>query len=714
MKITTLFICTILSWAHVMSINVPAPEYQILNNTIIAEDCAYINVPGAPNIPCKTMTIALPPGAIVEAVEFRGAREEIGTVVITPSPPMQPLMNDGMAAKMQEVYEYQKKFFYSSNSLYHEKYGSILSIGGLRKYTLINLVCYHFAYKPLSKKLYYAPAISIQINYRMPAPESDRAQFYRKLLDDVTFDEIAQEIVYNWNEAQIWYRTEKPKRANGYYIILPQAIQNAVDSLTAYRQSQGYDVNIVTKEYIEANIPGADLQQKIRNYLRQNIVDIEFALLVGFYTDIPWRNMVPFNNNPGSPWNHPDYSPIPSDLYYAELTDHDTLSWNSDKDSYFGEVYNDSFHPVGEDNPDYHADIHLGRIPFSTQSVIEDICNKMIAFDCNIDVTYKTASLLTGALYYYENENHSGNSRNDGADYLEQLMNDTVLHRSNAVYLYEKGGLGPCTYPCTDSLTRNNHIAYWQNKGIMYECHHGAPDWYARKLWAWDDGDGVPENHEIEWIASLTANDAYQLDNTHPATAFLRSCLLGKPEVTGLGAMILYRGASSVISSSRVCWMSGADPGGIPYHFFDRLVKDTTSSHGIIGTSYDIARTEFMDATMFWLPAYHYNLFGDPALRQFGRLVSVEEADQKAPVSSFAVYPNPALDQVTIQLNSTHNRKIDLNVYDESGRFVQHLYSGYVEKGTKQVYAKLPTGIYFIKLNDGDKTVFRKLVVINY
>lgn len=711
MRIVSLILVAIFSWAHVLNINVPAPENQILNNTIIVEDCAYINTPGAPNLPCKTVTVALPPGAIVETVEFHGAREEIGTVTIFPSQPMLPLMNDDVVAKMEELYEHQKKMFYASNRLYHEEYGNVLSTGGLRKYTLIDLACYHFAHKPLSQKLYYAPTINVQINYNIPAPESERAKFYRNLINDITFDDIAEEMIYNWSDARVWYHTETPKRANGYYIILPSAIQNAVDSLVAYRQSQGYDVNIVTREYIEANIPGDDLPQKIRNYLRQNMVDIEYALFVGFMTDMPWRLIVPWNNDPDSPYNDPDFSPIPSDLYYAELTDHDTLSWNSDRDEHYGEVYDSLTQPNGEDNPDYHADIHVGRIPFSTQSVIEDICIKMIAFDCNTDVTYKTASLLTGALYYYENENHSGNPRNDGADYMEQLMDDTVLNRSNATYLYEKGGLGPCTYPCTDSLTRSNHISYWQNMGIMYECHHGASGQYARKLWAWDDGDGVPENHEIQWPSSLVATDVYQLDNNYPATSFLRSCLCGKPEVTGLGAMLLYRGSSSVISSSRVAWMSGADPGGIPYHFFDRLMKDTTSSNGIIGNAYDMARTDFMNTAMFWLPAYHYNLFGDPALRQFGRLVSIQEVDQKTKVCSFAVYPNPTSGQVTICLSSAQKRRIKIDIYDGTGRFINQFYAGYLE-GTNAVNIDLPTGIYFIKLTDGTLTEFKKVVII--
>ena len=711
MRIVSLIFVAIFSWAHVLNINVPAPEYQILNNTIIIEDCAYINTPGAPNLPCKTVTVALPPGAIVETVEFHGAREEIGTVTIFPSQPMLPLMNDGVVAKIQELYEHQKKMFYASNRLYHEEYGNVLSTGGLRKYTLIDLACYHFAHKPLSRKLYYAPTINVQINYNIPAPESKRAKFYQNLINDITFDEIAEEMLYNWSDVKVWYHTETPKRANGYYIILPSAIQNAVDSLVTYRQSQGYDVNIVTKEYIEANIPGDDLPQKIRNYLRQNMVDIEYALFVGFMTDMPWRLIVPWNNDPDSPYNDPNFSPIPSDLYYAELTDHDTLSWNSDRDQYYGEVYDENMQPNGEDNPDYHADIHVGRIPFSNSSTIQDICEKMIAFDINTDISYKTAPLLTGALYYFANENNGGNARMDGADFCEQLLIDTIFERANTVSLYEKAGIHPCTLSCTDSLTRTNHILYWQNKGVMYECHHGNYDRYARKVWAWDDGDSIPESNEMQWPTSLHMNDVYQLDNNHPATTFLRSCLCGKPEVASLGAQLLHHGSSAVISSSRISWMTYADPGGIPYHFYEKLVKDTTLSNGIIGNAYDIARTDFMDVTGFWMCAYHYNLFGDPALRQFGRFVAIEESETKNIVTSFSIYPNPSTGQITIRLNAPDNRKIKLDIYDKTGRFINQCYAEYLEENNA-INIELPTGIYFIKLTDGTLTEFKKVVIV--
>jgi hypothetical protein len=712
MKVVIGLSVVIFSSAQVLNITIPAPEYDISDGKLIAPQCVYINTPGAPDLPNMKISIALPPGAFVESIKFYGVRENIGNIEIPPARPAQPLItDDGVLESIQEKYISNKRKYECSNAVYPETYGVLLSQGGLRKYTLIDVLCHHFAYDPSTKNLMCARNITVQVQYALPEQESERARFWQSLHDDITADDAAKTIIYNWEQAQQWYFTDTPHRANGYYIIIPSALQSSVDTLISHRQNQGYDVNVITTEYIAANITGDDLAQKIRNYLRANMVNIDCVLLVGFFSDLPWRSMVPFNNDPDSPWNNPDYSPIPSDLYYAELTDHDTLSWNSDQDLYYGEVYDQNMLPYGEDDPDYHADIHLGRIPFSNATTINHICEKIIAFDVNTDISYKTAPLLAGALYYFANENNGGNQRLDGADFCEQLLIDSVFERSNAVTLYEKAGIHPCTLSCTDSLTRNNTIAYWQNKGVFYECHHGAYNMYARKVWAWDDGDSIPEGTEIQWLTSLHMNDVYQLDDIHPATTFLRSCLCGKPEVTGLGAQLLNYGSSSVISSSRVAWMSSADPDGIPYHLFYRLVKDTLVSHGIIGAAYDLARDEFMSATGFWLIAYHYNLFGDPALRQLGRYLDIEESTKINVDPSFSIYPNPINGQMKIVLNTPCKGKTTIDIYDKAGRFITNLYTGYlVSAATFDV--DLPVGIYFLKLSDDVLTTIEKIVVI--
>ena len=134
-------------------------------------------------------------------------------------------------------------------------------------------------------------------------------------------------------------------------------------------------------------------------------------------------------------------------------------------------------------------------------------------------------------------------------------------------------------------------------------------------------------------------------------------------------------------------------------------------SNGLVGSAYDLARNDFMNAANFWLIAYHYNLFGDPALRQFGRFVNIAEAKTEQLNMSIVVYPNPLRDQMTIIMAKPVNHEIRLDIYDKTGRFVTEIYDGYMAR-IKTFNIDLPAGIYFLKISDGQKAEFKNIVVV--
>ncbi len=694
----------VFGWADVLYVDVPAPGYEISGDALTVDNATYKLAYGAPNVPCRTVTLAMPPGAIVENVRLRGSRTDIGSVAIQAKLPPLHLSDTQLNKELSELYKKQKESFYSLNTIFPEEFGRLQSTGGLRKYSLITVDCYHFAYNPVTQQLYCAPNITVEINYHMPVPESDQAAVWEQLKDDITFDEIAREKIYNWNQAKVWYHTDNPKRANGFYIITPSSLTGAVTYLADYRQSQGFDVHVVTVEHIDATVTGIDQPQRIRNYLRANMADIEYALFVGFITSMPMRYLVPINNLP-SWWQ------IASDLYYAELTYPDSLSWNSDGDANYGEVFNTSYQPVGDDDPDYHQDIHVGRIPVNNPSAAS-ICSTIIAFDSNTDALYKEAALLPASIPFYENEDHGGGPLVDGAVDMEALMDAGVIERNNAVYLYEKAGLGPSVYSCTDSLCKMNQIGYWQQKGIMYEYHHGAPSGYARLVWTWDDGDSVPEGSELEHMISLWISDVPSIDNTYSSTTILRSCSCGRPDQNNITMQLMAHGASSsVISGTEGVWVILNDRAGLPHHFLERLLVDTTVTHGVIGNAFTLAKIDFMDLTAWWPNAYVLNHFCDPATKQLGRATSIETHEQTTPTSLFAVYPNPTARSVAIYVQPSISKDIQLDVFDNSGRLVQTVFSGTVE-GSRTLTTELPTGIYFVRYQDAERTAFKKVVVV--
>jgi len=49
-------------------------------------------------------------------------------------------------------------------------------------------------------------------------------------------------------------------------------------------------------------------------------------------------------------------------------------------------------------------------------------------------------------------------------------------------------------------------------------------------------------------------------------------------------------------------------------------MKNRGLSRGIVGRAFDTARIDFMEVNNFWMNIYLVHLYGDPALRQFGRV----------------------------------------------------------------------------------------------
>ena len=102
--------------------------------------------------------------------------------------------------------------------------------------------------------------------------------------------------------------------------------------------------------------------------------------------------------------------------------------------------------------------------------------------------------------------------------------------------------------------------------------------------------------------------------------------MLSNPDVDSLGKYLLYRGASSVFGSSRILWASILIDHGMGYHLLNRLMKTRKQSRGIVGNAFDLARIDFMEVNDFWVNLYLIHHYGDPALRQFGRIVDQGKA----------------------------------------------------------------------------------------
>jgi hypothetical protein len=628
----------------VKTIRVNSSEYQIINQDdgqiIRMDDSWYLMVPGKPMLPAQNLLIALPPGARVQSVEIKGmgAEQLPGTYQIVPSPPILPLLDTAqkseLVEKMYREWQANNQLAYSTDQAYPSKRGRLKASGTLRKYSYTSVSFYPFSYHAQSGRLVYYHAVQIDIHYDLPTPGSLEAQRTEEMKWDEKADQRASRLFANYQEVKDLYQpTGSPPKAwqdtYDYIIITTSGLLEAITSsdFLSWKTILGYNLRtaLITDPEITGQ-PGADLGEQIRNFLRSYYGPwgIEYVLLVGDYATIPMRYCYPDSDNhlngAGDPAAWPWSGDVPTDYYYADLSFPDAASWDSDGDGYYAEYR--------QDDPDFLAEVYVGRIPTSNSYRITYTLNKLVAFEQDTGA-WKQQALHAGAIAYYANEDYSGRELGDGASILDSIETD-IMSGWEISHYSEQEGLAPSAYDWP-ALTEAAFIGDWRNGqyGIVNWGAHGSSNRVARKIWSWDDGDGVPESNEMSWpnFISITSD----LDDDYPSIVFAVSCLVGYPESNAWGNLGIdlltepsFGASAGIVSGTRVVWGSkgGGDLHG--YEFNRYLINGPTGPEKIGDALYDsefyINQTYSWEHYSEYWNMFCYNLFGDPSLAREGAI----------------------------------------------------------------------------------------------
>ena len=627
--------------AENLTITVKAGEYQITSGDkgqrIEMEGFGYLMVPGKPMLPVKNFLIALPPKVRVQSVEVKG----IGgvqlpeTYQIIPTSPIMPLsdplQNPELVKRMQTEWERNKQVVYSSDQAYPKERGKLSTSGTLRKYSYASVSFYPFSYHPQSGRLIYYDAAQINISYSLPSPGSPEAQGVEEVRWDALADEKASRLFVNYQQTKDLYQPagQRPKAWQDTYDYLIITTSDLLSAITSsdfldWKASLGYNVKIVLTTDTEiTSQPGFDLAEQIRNFLRSYYGSwgIEYVLLVGDYVTIPMRYCYP------DPTNH-RFDPfdwtsgeVPTDYYYADLSSGDAESWDLDGDGYYGEYE--------EDSPDFLTEVYVGRIPTNDLSRITYALDKIVTFEQDTGA-WKNHALHAGAFFYFTNEEHSGNPAMDGAVlsyHIEQDIMDgwTISHYS------EQAGLETSVYDWP-ALSETAFINDWQTGqyAVVNWQGHGWTDGVARKVWSWDDGDGVPEGNEISWPYFITMYS--NLDDDYPSIVTAVSCYVGCPEPApggNLGIDLLtdpsFGASVGVIASARSPYGSldwPNNPGGsysIMYEFNGYMINESKKvGQALYESKFYCNQNYGWDHYAEYLDMFTFNLYGDPALVREG------------------------------------------------------------------------------------------------
>ena len=584
-------------------VTIQSPSYTITeteNGEVIIsmDEFGTILQPGYPKLPSKIYNIGLPEACQVTSINLleKDSQQLPGSFMIKPAPFMYD--KDGMLEILDD------KSIYESNSPYPKNIYSFLGTGNYNNYYYAKIQFFPFTYIPLSKTLTLHKEIKLEIEYTTKQISEDSA------IIDKNKDLYASQIIDNFQTIKPLYENQGftlSSEIYDYVIITTEELENSVIFLSSWREITGYSPKIVNLSWITSSYSGIDVQEKIKNFLLDKHLEwgISHLIIVGSDKTIPMRDCYPDNNNHG-------YSGrVPTDYYFADLTG----DWDADNDGYFGEKI--------DDDPDFVAEIYVGRIPVDDPVTVEKICQKIIKFE-QTDEDWKQRALLIGALLWLDNEDHNTQyDKTDGADLMERVWYEILSQKGfERTSLYEKEGLSVSNYICDFPLTRENVRNQWmQGYGFVNWNGHGSPTSTHRLFWRYDDGDGTPEGGEKSSMLFINTLDPIYLDDEKPAIVFSCSCENAHPETKNLGTALIQNGAVAFIGASRnaygaVGWKNVDDGGcsSLDYIFTKNLIGNQQAC----GEALYKGKVEYYTKYSWWgwetnQNMYGFNLYGDPA-----------------------------------------------------------------------------------------------------
>jgi hypothetical protein len=160
-----------------------------------------------------------------------------------------------------------------------------------------------------------------------------------------------------------------------------------------YRTRRGIRTELRTAEWVERNYPGRDLQERMRNMVRDYYEHrgLSYLLLAGDNRLVPSRRIrVYVGNTRGD---------VPTDLYFGDLD----FSWDSNNNNLFGEM---------SDEVDLFADVIVGRASVDNRDQVRNFIDKVKTYEQDPAPDYVRRCLLPSG-WLWRSSGYHGRFVND-------------------------------------------------------------------------------------------------------------------------------------------------------------------------------------------------------------------------------------------------------------------------------------------------------------
>jgi hypothetical protein len=601
-----------------LSYSLKAPGYTIQSmadgfDRVLVDGYLSYAVPGYPDLPCKIFRFAVPYDVSAKQIKVDYAvrkTENLGKFNIRELPPMATWDGDRMVlAGKADVY--LKDTYLPENTIEY------LGFSQMRKWKFVNVKYTPFQYNPISRELKFLSEVAVTITYTV-GPRTSGAE---SVLMDKKMDQRAKDLFENYSEADAWYKPTKilpqPSVTYDYVIITTNSIESSSTKLNAfvsYLSSKGYSPLIITEsEYgsLSGQSPNGTAE-KIRKWLIDNYITygIVYVLLIGnpdpddpssgsdSVGDVPMKMCWPRNDES-------TYKESPTDYFYADLTG----NWDLNVNGYFGEYNGDR----GAGGVDFANEVYVGRIPvYSGVTNLDSVLTKTIAYGNATSIDWRKSALLPMSF---------SDSSTDGAYLSEAMITDYLTTNGYSDYtLYMQGSVCPAA---NSSFSSDQELVTGASKTRWSNYPYGM-------VWWWGHGSATSASLGYSgcgWGTIITNTDATSLNDNYPSHVYQCSCLNGYPENSGnLGTSLLYNGAITTTSASRVSWYAVTswrtalkyycDNASIGYYYGREMVANSKeASKALFDVKSDMGAPPMgsLWGGVSWMNLFDFNLYGDPA-----------------------------------------------------------------------------------------------------
>ena len=663
-------------------------QYQ----TIAFDNALLSGIPGEPTLPYFKVFLMLPPGESAESIEILPENEITieGSFQLFPKQNVVPISkgNYGNFLKNETVYR--------SNTSYPSKPEGHLLTQYLNGFGFALSTFTPVRYNPATGKLSYYSKVTVRIRTK-----KDPAAVEALLNLSPSENVLTRVRMVTQNPEMILQYSSPEKKKSGYQmlIITPTAFEDFFTDLITYYSSIGLVAQMVSTEDISAGGTGIDMQEKIRNYIRQEYqaAGIEYVLLGGSEEWVPSRKFydIVYYNGTIDSVEEESYD-IPADIYYSGLDGSDDANGNG----IYGEI---------ADSTDLLPDVAVGRFPFSTPADLISMVHKSVSYQADPVLGEFHRPLLAGE-YLYDAP------LTFGGDYMDLLIND---HSDNGYYTHGIPSSSNTITKLYDNLSwewGSDSLLSIINSGTSFIHHlgHAATSYMLRFY--------------IDQITDANFSQVNGIIHNY-SLIYTQGCDDGsfdQPDCISTKSLAINNFAVAGIFNTRFGWFDQGTTDGPSEHlqreFVSALFNDTLPEHHI-GTTHMISKiktapwiglpSEFENGAQRWTH-YDCTLLGDPALWIYTEDPAPFIVPVKTAASFTSIYPNPSQGHLSVLFSIPETSDVKLQVMDATGQSV----SGFEWKSQdpgKHRYSidltNLAPGLYNCRL-ETNKTVQTKKIVL--